>query len=199
VSPPPAEMRKAFGRDAFGPEALEHSPAGHGAIGHGAIGHRAIGHGATGHSPTGHSPSGPAATRPSPITQLLRFGAIGAVSTLVFVALFALFRQGMGAQQANLLALLITAVANTAANRRLTFGVRGSDGAWRHQGQGLVVFSIGLGLTSGSLWLLDQASGSPPRRVELAVLVLANLAATLVRFTLLRTWVFGTSRVAAPD
>ena len=30
-----------------------------------------------------------------------------------------------GAQLANLTALMLTAVANTAANRRLTFGVRG--------------------------------------------------------------------------
>ena len=43
----------------------------------------------------------------------------------------------MGAQAANVVALLVTAVANTAANRRLTFGVRGRDGAARHQVQGL--------------------------------------------------------------
>ena len=38
----------------------------------------------------------------------------------------------------------VTAVANTAANRRLTFGVRGAAGRLRHQAQGLVVFAIGL-------------------------------------------------------
>ena len=43
---------------------------------------------------------------------------------------------------ANALSLLVTAVANTAANRRLTFGVRGAAGRLRHQGQGLAVFAL---------------------------------------------------------
>jgi putative flippase GtrA len=96
----------------------------------------------------------------------------------------------MGAQPANLLALLATAIGNTAANRRFTFGVRGA-GVARHQVQGLVVFALGLALTSGSLWLLAQLSAHPARLVELTVLVLANLVATLLRFVLLREWVFG--------
>ncbi len=42
----------------------------------------------------------------------------------------------LSAQWANALALLVTAVANTAANRRLTFGVRGAAGRLRHQRPG---------------------------------------------------------------
>ena len=131
---------------------------------------------------------------PGLVTQLIRFGGIGALSTLAYVLLYAALRGSTGAQLANLLALLVTAVANTAANRRLTFGVRGSDGAARHQGQGLVVFAIGLGLTSGSLALLHLAVLAPPTAVEIAVLVVANLVATVVRFVLLRHWVFGSGR-----
>jgi putative flippase GtrA len=128
---------------------------------------------------------------PSGLTgQLIRFAGVGIASTLAYLLLYALLRAGAGPQAANLIALLITAVANTAANRRLTFGVRGNDGALRHQVQGLVVLLIGLGLTSGSLALLDAASAQPSRLVELAVLVLANLAATAVRFLMLRVWVF---------
>jgi putative flippase GtrA len=122
--------------------------------------------------------------------QLLRFAAVGAASTLAYLLIFALFRGGAGPQWANLGALLVTAVANTAANRRLTFGVRGTDRAWRHQAQGLVVFAVGLGLTSGSLALLDALASGPPRPVELAVLVTANLVATGVRFLMMRAWVF---------
>jgi putative flippase GtrA len=96
----------------------------------------------------------------------------------------------MGAQPANLLALLLTAVANTAANRRLTFGVTGRTGAGRHQLQGLVVFALGLGLTSGALAVLHGLSATVPLGVELGVLVAANLAATVLRFLLLRVWVF---------
>ena len=123
--------------------------------------------------------------------QLLRFGAVGVASTLAYLGLYALLRLGIGPQWANLIALLVTAVANTAANRRVTFGVRGSDRAVRHQAQGLVVFAIGLGLTSGSLAALGALSGHPPKALELGVLIGANLIATGVRFLLMRVWVFG--------
>ncbi|MFC9084418.1 glycosyl transferase, partial [Streptomyces sp. NPDC057062] len=45
-------------------------------------------------------------------------------------------------------------------------------------------------LTSGSLAALDTASGDPAHSTELAVLVAANLAATVLRFLLFRAWVF---------
>ena len=117
--------------------------------------------------------------------QAIRFASIGVVSTLAYLALFVLLRAPLGAQAANLTALLVTAIANTSANRRFTFGVRGA-GVARHQAQGLLVFALGLALTSGSLVLLDH----PSRLVEVTVLVVANLAATVLRFVLLREWVF---------
>jgi putative flippase GtrA len=126
--------------------------------------------------------------------QLVRFAVIGVASTLAYLLLFALLRTGMGPQWANFTALLITAIGNTAANRRLTFGVRGNERAWRHQAQGLLVFGIGLGVTSGSLALLDAATVQPPRLIELTVLVIANLIATAARFLLLRIWVFRPAR-----
>jgi hypothetical protein len=52
-----------------------------------------------------------------------------------------------------------------------------------------VVFAVGLGLTSGSLALL-HALTVPATALELAVLVIANLVATGVRFLLMRSWVF---------
>ncbi|MBW8820846.1 MAG: glycosyl transferase, partial [Streptomyces sp.] len=56
--------------------------------------------------------------------------------------------------------------------------------------QGLVVFGIGLALTSGSLAALNAASSDPAHSTELAVLIAANLAATVLRFLLFRAWVF---------
>jgi putative flippase GtrA len=139
----------------------------------------------------GREPLEPVNDVPAGLTrQLVRFASIGAVSTLVYLALFLLLHQAVGAQAANLAALLLTAVANTTANRRFTFGVRGGTRRTTHQLQGLVVFGLGLALTSGSLAAL-HASGVSGRTTEAIVLVGANLAATLLRFLLLRSWVFG--------
>ncbi|MEU7676362.1 glycosyltransferase [Micromonospora taraxaci] len=118
--------------------------------------------------------------------QLFRFAAVGVASTLAYLVLFVATRGALGAQPANLLALLVTAVANTAANRRLTFGITGRRHVGRHHVQGLLAFALGLALTSGSLAVLHVVHAVPARPVELAVLVAANLAATVLRFVLLR-------------
>ncbi|HEU5270979.1 MAG TPA: bifunctional glycosyltransferase family 2/GtrA family protein [Jatrophihabitans sp.] len=123
--------------------------------------------------------------------QLVRFAAIGLLSTAAYLLLFLLAHPAFGAQGANLFALLVTALANTAANRRLTFGISGRRHYGRHQLQGLVVFVLGLALTSGSLAALHAAEPTPHRMLELAVLIGANLVATALRFVLLRGWVFG--------
>jgi len=120
------------------------------------------------------------------LSQLVRFGAVGVLSTLAYFGLYLALRELTGAQIANVVALLITAVANTATNRRLTFGVSGGEGLLKHHLGGLVAFAVGLGLTSGSLWSLSRLAPESGRAVEVAVLVLANLIATAVRFLTLR-------------
>ncbi|MFE2153951.1 glycosyltransferase [Streptomyces lavendulae] len=130
--------------------------------------------------------------------QLLGFCAVGVLSTLLYLLLYSALREAAGPQAANAAALLLCAVANTAANRRLTFGVRGRARAVRHQAQGLVVFAIGLALTSGSLAALGAATAEPAHGTELAVLITANLAATVLRFLLFRAWVFPEPREGAP-
>jgi putative flippase GtrA len=119
------------------------------------------------------------------LAQLLRFAAVGVASTLAYFVLYLLLRP-FGAQAANLAALLITAVANTAANRRFTFGISGRAGVISHHLGGLAAFVLALGLTSGSLWLLATYAPTAGRWVELTVLVVANAAATLLRFLSLR-------------
>ena len=91
--------------------------------------------------------------------QIARFTVIGVASTIAYVVLFLLLRGVMSAQAANLVSLGVTAVANTAANRRLTFGISGRSNAARHQVKGLIAFGIGLALTSGALAVLH--SGRP--------------------------------------
>ena len=126
--------------------------------------------------------------------QIAGFSVIGVTSTLAYIVLYLLLRNVMPALAANALSLLVTAVANTAANRRLTFGISGRSHAARHQLKGLLTFAASLALTSGALAGLHAATASPGRGAEVAVLVAANLVATALRFLLYRTWVFGGPR-----
>ena len=136
------------------------------------------------------SPSGLSAAPRSLLRQAVRFGAVGVVSSAAYVALFMMMQGSLGAQVANLIALLLTAIGNTAANRRFTFGVGGRANATRHHVEGLLVFGIALAITSGSLAVLHLLVAEPHHLIELTVLVLANLVATAARFVLLRGWVF---------
>jgi putative flippase GtrA len=128
------------------------------------------------------------------VGQLLRFGIVGIASTLAYALLYLMLHATMGAQAANLTALLLTAIANTAANRAFTFGIRGRGGVARHQMHGLAVFAFGLAITSGSLFVLHRFDPTVGKVVELSILVVANLVATLVRFVALRR-VFGVHRM----
>lgn len=130
------------------------------------------------------------------VGQLVRFGMVGVASTLAYALLYLTLHPAMGAQAANLTALLLTAIGNTAANRAFTFGIRGRRGIARHQLHGLLVFAFCLMVTSGSLAVLHYADPTVGKLVELSVLVVANLVATLIRFVALRT-VFGARRRVA--
>src|SRR5690349_15621427 len=81
------------------------------------------------------------------LRQSVRFACVGVASTLAYLVLFMLLHSGLGAQAANLVALLVTAIGNTAANRRFTFGIAGRSKAARHHVEGLIVFGIALAIT----------------------------------------------------
>jgi putative flippase GtrA len=121
---------------------------------------------------------------------------IGVLSTLAYLVLYLLLRQAAPAELANAVALFVTAVANTAANRRFTFGVTGSRDGLRHQVEGGIAFLIGLVLSTLALALAGVVAPHASRLVELVWLVAANALATVVRFVLLRAWVFHPRRAA---
>ena len=68
--------------------------------------------------------------------------------------------------------------------------MRGRADMVRHHVRGAVVFVLTLALTSGALLVLHGIDATPPRAVELAVLVVAGFAATVTRYVAFRTWVF---------
>jgi putative flippase GtrA len=136
-------------------------------------------------------------TPPTFFGQVVRFLAVGLLSTAAYALLYLLFSGVMSGFAANFLALLITAIANTAANRRFTFGVRGRSRAMLHQFQGLIVFLMAWVITSGSLLELHAINPDASRTTDLVVLMFANLLATALRFVLLRVWVFRAHRTPA--
>src|ERR1700745_2021616 len=114
-------------------------------------------------------------------SQAARFIVVGAASTAAFVLLYLLLRGVMTAQAANAASLLVTAIANTAAHPRFTLRIRARTHAPRHQLRGLIACGTGLAVTSGALAVLHAVTAQPGRAAEVAVLVVANLAATVVR------------------
>ena len=122
--------------------------------------------------------------------SVARFVAVGVASTVAYALLYLLLRGMVVATVANGIALAVTAVANTAANRRLTFGVRGREGLVRQHVLGAIVYLITLGLTTGALTVLHAMSAHPSRALEASVLVVASACATVTRYVGLRWWVF---------
>ena len=130
----------------------------------------------------------------STLRQVAAFAAIGLVSTAAYVVLYAGLRLALGPAASNALALIVTAVGNTAANRRLTFAVRDRTGAFRDQVGGLVALGVALAITTIAVGLLGVLAPGAGRALELAVLVAANVLATVCRFLLLRRWIAGPRR-----
>jgi glycosyltransferase involved in cell wall biosynthesis len=123
----------------------------------------------------------------APVT---RFLLIGVLSTLAYAALYLILRGPLGATGANALALALTAVTNTQANRRYTFGLRGRAGLVRQHVAGALVYLLALGLTGGALDVLARLDRHPSRLLEVIVLVVASAFATVSRYVALRSWVF---------
>ena len=136
--------------------------------------------------------------------HVVRFGVVGVASTLLHLGLFAGLATvvGLGSQTANVTALLLATIANTWANRRWTFGIRGSEGSLRHQVQGLLVFAVTWAMTSGALGVVQTVWPGAPVAVETIVIGVANVVATVAKFVAMRSWIFadrGGSEPATPD
>jgi putative flippase GtrA len=128
--------------------------------------------------------------RDTPLTwQALSFAVIGLASTLATVALYAIGREWWSPLEANLVALIVTTMFNTEANRRFTFaGARGSV-AKAHV-QAALVFLGYYALTSLALAGLTLVVPHPSRALELVVLLAVSALGTVGRFVLLHGWVF---------
>jgi putative flippase GtrA len=122
--------------------------------------------------------------------QLPVFVLIGVLSTVAHLALYAALRNFMPALIANIPAVLAVMVVNTAANRRFAFGYRGSERAVRHHLEGGITFLLGPATSTAGLAVLQFYAPHAARIAELGVLALCTALSTLLRFLLLRAWVF---------
>jgi putative flippase GtrA len=125
----------------------------------------------------------------SRLRSLAMFAAVGFAATLITLALYTVFRTWWPPLAANLVAVTMSTLFNTEANRRLTFRTRPRSLAIAHA-QAFLVSGLYLGFTSGALLVLAAIVTTPPRWTELLVLLAASVLGTLGRFVLLSAWVF---------
>jgi putative flippase GtrA len=126
-------------------------------------------------------------SRRAVLLQLVVFAGVGGVFNVLYGGLFWVLREGLSAQWANAVALVLSTLAGTWGHRRVTFGVRGRAGTVSHQTLGLAMLAFGLAVTAGSLWVLHATVEQPSRLAELLVLAVANLGVGLVRFAAFRS------------
>ncbi len=116
--------------------------------------------------------------------QIVLFAEIGVVSTIISLMLFLTLRGSVGAVWANIIAVGATALGNTWANRRYTFGLRDREQRGRHYMGGVAISLAGLALSSVAL------AGVSGELAQVLVLLSMWSLATIARFGLLRNWVF---------
>lgn len=120
--------------------------------------------------------------------QLVGFVAVGLVSTTVSLLLFLFLQRQMHPVWANVIAIAATAVANAWANRRFTFGHRSRVDRGRDHLAAAAMLVASLAVSSGLLALTLWTGGG--LLAQSATLVFSWAVVAVVRFALLRAWVF---------
>lgn len=126
--------------------------------------------------------------------QVALFAAVGAFTTVVHVALFLVLRARLGSLTANAIALAVATPVNTGLNRLLTFDVHGRRRLAMDHAQAGVIFLAGLAMTSLALVVFGEIWPDRPALVGVIAVLGANATVTLLRFLLLRAWVFNPAR-----
>jgi len=121
--------------------------------------------------------------------ELLRFAGVGIVSTLAYVALFALLEPWMGGYTANAVAIVACGIGNTAAHRGMAGTARHGLDRLHRISTAAALLGLSLTFTTGALFV-TRSLGMDTLAPELVAVTVANLAAAAFRFSILRTWVF---------
>jgi putative flippase GtrA len=136
------------------------------------------------------------------LVQLGRYALVGGVGTGLNVVLFLVARTWLSAVPANVVAIVLTTLVTTEANRRFTFHAE-QGYRWRTilQNVGTVVFYAFYG--SAVLLLLHAVVESPTAVTESFAVAAASVLGGLARFSVMRLWEFAPAPrpeiVSAPD
>ncbi len=130
-------------------------------------------------------------------SSMTNFARIGVASTVAYLALFFSLAGVVGRFGANVVALVLCTAVNTAVHRRYTFARRGKPSPRNLVLGGMAALSSSLAATSLALGLVD-ATGLSWWPLVGSFLIVANAAAALFRFVVLRAWMFRMATNAAP-
>jgi putative flippase GtrA len=123
------------------------------------------------------------------LVQLGRYALIGGVGTGLNVVLFLVARLWLSAVPANVIAIVLSTLVTTEANRRFTFHA-GHGHRWRTilQNVGTMAFYAFYG--SAVLMLLGAVVNSPSPLVESGAVAAASVLGGAARFSVMRLWEF---------
>jgi len=136
----------------------------------------------------GRAPGVSAGRRRVDGAELARFAGVGVVSTVAYALLFLLLRPVVGVLVANAAALALCTAANTAAHGRITFGAEEPvPTRTRVLGNGVVLLTTAV-LTTVALAVALATGGGAGAQV--VAIVAGTAVAALVRFVVLKAWIF---------
>jgi putative flippase GtrA len=122
-------------------------------------------------------------------SELTRYASVGLFSTIAHVALFFLLQGSLGMFGANVVAATATSVTNTIGHLLFTFRSRSAGRARYAIVASVCSLAVAIGFTSAAL-----AATSLPGHIssagEVIAIVAGMVAASCVRFVLLREWAF---------
>ena len=123
--------------------------------------------------------------------QVLRYAIVGGLGTATNALIYLVLRTCVDAVPANLVALVLSTVASTEANRRFTFG-GAAVRHWRNyvQNGGTMLFYAFY--SSTVLLIVAALVDTPSPTLEATCVAAASLLGGTCRFLVMRYWVFGT-------
>jgi len=126
----------------------------------------------------------------TPRRRLSLFIAVGATNTVFYFLVYNAMRAILHPYGANTLAVTASILFSFWANRRFTFQFAGSERGARQLLLYATIFLMTLAVSSGALAILFEIVDDPTRLQENLILIGSSGALVLLRYELMRRWVF---------